>query len=127
MSVDNALNYSSLFSAIASFDTTPQQPAGTWSLTANEVEYKAGSAAERTLVGLGAGRASITMEYKLTNDANQVVWTQQIKTEPSFWGASGAQGAVQNQGAAVDEQAQKLTQALTKYFNPSAPKEKKKK
>lgn len=112
----NALKYSSLFEKVTTFDTDAKQPEGTWSLSGKEVGFTGGSTAARALVGFGAGRASITMEYTLTDPSGKVAWTDKIKTKPSWWGSSGTMGAVQNQGAAEDEQAQKLTQALTKYF-----------
>ena len=112
----NALKYSNLFDSLTTFETDAKQPEGTWSLTANETEYKQGSTAERVLVGMGSGRAVIEMEYKLTNPAGQVVWTQKFRTKPSFWGSSGAVGGVQNQGAAEDAQAKKLIEGLSKYF-----------
>ena len=118
----NALKYSNLFYSVTTFETDAKQPEGTWSLTANETDYKQGSAAERVLVGMGSGRAVIEMEYKLTNPAGQVVWTQKFRTKPSFWGGSGAMGGVQNQGAAEDEQAKKLIDGLSKYFGVTPPK-----
>lgn len=120
----DALKYSSLFDGVTTFETDATQPQGTWALTANEVDYSGGSTAARALVGWGAGRASITMEYKLSDPSGKVVWTQKVKTRPSWWGSSGTLGAVQNQGAAVDEQAQKLTDSLAKFF--AAPGKKKK-
>jgi len=118
----NALNYSNLFSAVKTFATDATQPAGTWSLTARETDFSGGSTAARALVGWGAGRAHITMEYTLTDATGKVVWTQKITTKPSFWGASGELGAVQNQAQAMDEQGQKLTDALSKFFNPQSRK-----
>jgi hypothetical protein len=118
----SALKYSNLFDGVTTFETDAKQPAGSWSLTANEADFSSGSTATRALIGYGAGRAHIEMEYNLTNPAGQVVWTQKLKTKPSFWGASGSLGAVQNQGAAEDEQAQKLTEALAKYLGVIPPK-----
>ena len=118
----NALKYSNLFDNLTTFETDAKQPEGTWSLTANETEFKQGSTAERVLVGFGSGRAVIEIEYKLTNPAGQVVWTQKFRTKPSFWGSSGAMGGVQNQGVAEDEQAKKLIAALSKYFEAPPPK-----
>lgn len=120
-----ALNYSNLFNTVKTFETDAAQPAGTWSLTAKEVDYAGGSAAARALVGWGAGRAHITMEYTLTNPEGKAVWTGKITTKPSFWGASGAFGAVQNQKQAMDEQGQKLTDALSKFFDSQESKTKK--
>lgn len=118
----DAMQYSNLFDGVTTFETAATQPQGTWSLTANEADFSGGSTAERALIGYGAGRASITMEYKLADPSGKVVWSQKIKTKPSFWGASGGFGAVQNQGAAEDQQAQKLTEALAKYFGVTPPK-----
>ena len=118
----NALKYGNLFDAVKTFETDPTQPAGTWMLTGKETDFSGGSTATRALVGFGAGRSHITMEYTLTDPDGKVVWTQKITTKPSFWGSAGALGAVQNQGAAMDEQAQKLTNALNKFFNPDAKK-----
>lgn len=118
----DALQYSNLFNGVTTFNTSATQPQGTWSLTANEVDFSGGSTAERAIIGWGSGRASITIEYTLTDPSGKAVWTQKIKTKPSFWGASGELGAVQNQGAAVDDQAQKLVDALTKYFGATPPK-----
>jgi hypothetical protein len=121
----SALNYSNLFNTVKTFETDAAQPAGTWCLAAKEVDYTGGSAAARALVGWGAGRAHITMEYTLTNPDGKAVWTGKITTKPSFWGASGALGAVQNQRQAMDEQGQKLTDALSKYLNPDQSNSKK--
>ncbi|MFP5237794.1 MAG: DUF4410 domain-containing protein [Acidobacteriota bacterium] len=112
----SALQYSSLFDKVTTFSTDTQQPAGTWSLIAKETDFSGGSAAARALIGYGAGRAHIQMEYQLHDPSGKVVWTQKIKTKPPFWGAMGAVGAVQNQGEAESEQAQKLTEALAKFF-----------
>lgn len=112
----DALGYSSLFESVSTFEKDATQPQGTWSLTGNEVAFSGGSTAERALVGYGAGRRSITMEYKLTDPSGNVVWTAKIKTKPSIWGSAGALGAVQNQSAAEDEQAQKLIAGLSTYF-----------
>jgi Domain of unknown function (DUF4410) len=110
----NALKYSNLFNPVTTFETDAKQPEGTWSLTANETDYYGGNAATRALIGYGAGRARIEIEYKLTDPSSKVVWTQKIKTKPPFsWGQLGA---VQNQGVAADEQGQRLTDALSKYF-----------
>lgn len=111
-----ALRQSSLFSKVTSFSTDATQPAGTWSLSANEGSYSGGSTAKRVMLGYGTGRAHLELEYKLTNPAGSVVWTKRIKTEPSFWSSSGAVGGVQNQDAAVDKQPQKLLDELSKFF-----------
>ncbi len=117
-STANALKYSNLFATVKTFDTDATQPEGTWSLTAKEVEYSGGSTAKRALIGFGSGRAKITMEYTLMDPSKKAVWTQRITTKPSYWGAAGAMGAVQSQSGAVDEQAQKLVNALTSFFSP---------
>ena len=111
-----ALRQSSLFGKVSSFASDATQPARTWSFSANEVSYSAGSTAERVMVGYGTGRAHLEMEYKLTNPAGSVVWTKRIKTEPSFWSSSGDEGGIQNQDAAVHQQAQKLLDELSKFF-----------
>jgi Domain of unknown function (DUF4410) len=111
-----ALKYSNLFDSVKTFETDETQPAETWTLTAKELDFGGGSTATRALVGFGAGRAHITMEYTLIDPDKKVIWTQKITTKPSFWGSGGGFGAVQNQGQAMDEQAQKLTDALTKFF-----------
>jgi|HubBroStandDraft_1064217.scaffolds.fasta_scaffold21785_3 hypothetical protein len=118
----NALKYTSLFDTVTTFDADAKQPDGTWTLAANETDFSGGSAAARALVGMGAGRETITMEYTLTDPTGKAVWTQKIKTKPSFWGSAGQLGMVQNQGAATDEQAQKLIDALSKYFGVTPPK-----
>ncbi len=111
-----ALRESSLFSKVTSFSSDATQPHGSWSLSAIEISYSAGSAAKRVLVGYGTGRAHLVLEYKLLNPAGTVVWTKTIKTEPSFWSSTGAVGGVQNQDAAVDKQPQKLLDELSKFF-----------
>lgn len=111
-----ALRQSSLFSKVTSFSTDATQPAGTWSLSANEVSYSGGSTAKRVVVGYGTGRAHLELEYKLTNPAGTVVWIKKIKTEPSFWSSTGAVGGVQDQAAAIDKQPQRLLDELSKFF-----------
>lgn len=125
MSDANALKYSNLFDTVKTFETDATQPAGTWSLAAKELDFSGGSTAARALVGFGAGRSHITMEYTLTDPDGKVVWTKKITTKPSFWGSAGAMGAVQNQGAAMDEQAQKLIDELSKFFGVGKEKGKK--
>lgn len=118
----SALQYSNLFDAVKSFATEPVQPAGAWTLESKEVSFSGGSTATRALVGFGAGRSHITMEYTLLDPDKKVAWTGSLTTKPSFWGSGGVIGAVQNQNKAVDEQAQKLIDALSKFFNPDAKK-----
>jgi hypothetical protein len=120
----DALQYSKFFSSVTTFETDSKQPQGSWSLTANELDYNGGSAAVRGLIGWGNGRASLTMEYKLTDPSGKLVWTQTIKTTPSFWGSSGDYGVVQSQRPAVDEQSQKLAEALSKFFGVAPEKKK---
>lgn len=112
----DGLEYSNLFDSVTTFANDATPPKGAWSLTAKEVDFGSGSTAERALIGYGAGRAHITMEYKLADPSGKVVWTGKIKTKPSWWGSSGTFGAVQNQSAAEDQQAEKLIEALSKYF-----------
>jgi hypothetical protein len=112
----NALKYGNLFETVKTFDSDLTQPTGTWTLDGKELDFSGGSAATRALVGFGAGRAHITMEYTLSDPDGKVMWTQKITTKPSFWGSAGAMGAVQSQGQAMDEQGQKLTDALSKFF-----------
>jgi hypothetical protein len=118
----SALQYSNLFDAVKSFATDSVPPAGTWTLESKEVSFSGGSTATRALVGFGAGRSHITMEYTLLDPDKKTVWTGSLTTKPSFWGSGGVIGAVQNQNKAVDEQAQKLIDVLTKHFNPDARK-----
>jgi len=68
------------------------------------------------MVGWGTGRAHVEMEYELRDPQGNVVWTNKIKTEPSFWSSSGTVGGVQNQHPAVSKQSEKLIDALTKCF-----------
>jgi Domain of unknown function (DUF4410) len=112
----NALKYSNLFTSVKTFDSSATQPEGTWMLEAKETEFSGGSAAKRALVGFGSGRSKITMEYTLYDASKKVVWTKRITTKANFWGAA-ALGAAQDQGKAMDEQGQKLTDALAKFFN----------
>ena len=112
-----ALQYSNLFSVVTLFSSQPTAPAGAWTLTAKELDFAGGSAAERALVGWGSGRAHLVMLYELHDPSGKVVWSQKLKTEPSFWGSTGYTGPVQNQGAAWGKQGQALVDALQKYFN----------
>ncbi len=117
----NALEYANLFAGVTSFATVPAAPAGAWTLNAKEIDFGGGSAAARTLVGWGAGRAHLVMEYTLHDATGAAVWTKQIKSQPSFWGASGATGAVQNQGDAERKQGQDLVNALAKFLQNRKP------
>lgn len=112
----NALKYSNLFTSVKTFDSSATQPEGTWMLEAKETEFSGGSAAKRALVGFGSGRSKITMEYTLYDASKKAVWTKKITTKANFWGAA-ALGAAQDQGKAMDEQGQKLTDALAKFFS----------
>lgn len=112
-----ALQYSSLFKNVTTFATNANQPAGTWSLSADETSFAGGSAAKRVLVGLGTGRAHVEMQYQLRDPQGNVVWTKKVKSEPSLWGSSGSLGAVQNQDSAMSKQSEKLIDELTKFFD----------
>ena len=116
VSTVNALKYSNLFASVKTFESDATQPEGTWTLSAKEIEFSGGSAAKRALVGFGSGRAKVTMEYSLYDTSKKLVWTMKIKTKANFWGAA-ALGAAQDQGKAMDEQGQKLTDALAEFFN----------
>ncbi len=118
----SALRSSKLFDAVKSFATDPVQPTGTWTLESKEVSFSAGSAAKRALVGFGAGRSQITMDYTLLDPQKKVVWTTSLTTKPPFCAVGGIIGAEQSQKPAVDEQPQKLIDALSKFFNPDAKK-----
>ena len=115
-----ALQYSSLFSVVTQFSSQPSAPAGAWTLTGKELDFAGGSAAERALVGWGSGRAHLVMLYELHDPSGKVVWSKKLKTEPSFWGATGYVGPAQNQGAAWGKQGQALVDALGKYFQGNA-------
>jgi len=120
-STANTLKYSNLFESVKTFETDATQPEGTWTLTAKELDFSGGSAAKRALVGFGSGRSKITMEYTLYDASKKVVWTKKITTKANFWGAA-ALGAGQDQGKAMDEQGQKLADALANFFAPPANK-----
>lgn len=111
-----ALQQSVLFSKVSSFSAEAKPPAGAWTLSGKEINYAGGSAVKRVMLGFGTGRAHIVMEYKLRDPKSKVVWTEKIKTEPSFWGSAGAIGGVQNQRAALGKQPQKLLDGLAKFF-----------
>lgn len=115
VSTANALKYSNLFGSVKTFESDAKQPEGTWTLTGKEIEFSGGSAAKRALVGFGSGRAKVTMEYTLYDGAKKAVWTKKISTKANFWGAA-ALGAGQDQGKAMSEQGQKLTDALAQFF-----------
>ncbi|HTV15464.1 MAG TPA: DUF4410 domain-containing protein [Acidobacteriaceae bacterium] len=118
-----ALQYSSLFASVTAFTAAPAAPAGAWTLTGKEVNYSGGNAAERNMVGWGAGRAHLVMHYELHDANGKIVWTSDIKTEPTFFGSTGDTGAIQNQNAAEKKQGQALVNALAKFFasQPQAP------
>jgi hypothetical protein len=111
-----ALRQSSLFGEVSSFATDSEQPEGTWRLSAKEISYARGNAAERSMIGWGSGRAHLVMAYELRDPSGAVVWKQQIKTEPPFWSSSGETGGIQDQKAAMSEQPGKLLDALSKFF-----------
>lgn len=111
-----ALRQSSLFEQVSSYATNSEQPEGTWRLSAEETSYARGSAAERSIIGWGTGRAHLVMAYELRDPSGAIVWTQEIKTEPPLWGSAGDTGGIQDQKAAVTEQPDKLLDALSKFF-----------
>jgi hypothetical protein len=111
-----ALQQSSLFAGVSSFVTDSEQPEGTWGLSAKEISYAPGNAAERSMIGWGTGRAHLVMAYELRDPSGAVVWTQQIKTEPPLWSSTGETGGIQDQRAATREQPVKLLDALSKFF-----------
>lgn len=107
-----AIQQSGLFGKVSSFRTEAQKPDGAWELSADVISYSHGSTAKSMLVGFGAGRAYLVMEYKLKNPSGETVWTTKIKTHPSFW--SSAVTDLHN--AKADRQAQKLLDELTKFM-----------
>ena len=111
----NAMKYSNLFASVKTFESEAVQPEGAWTLTAKEIEFSGGSAAKRFLVGFGSGRSKVTMEYTLYDPSKKPVWTKRITTKANFWGAATL-GAAQDQSKAMDEQGQKLTDALAEFF-----------
>jgi len=111
-----ALQQSSLFAGVSSFVTDSEQPEGTWRLSAKEISYAPGNAAERSMIGWGTGRAHLVMAYELHDPSGTVAWTQQIKTEPPLWSSTGETGGIQDQRAAMREQPVKLLDALSKFF-----------
>ena len=116
-----ALEYASLFTSVTAFSTAPAAPAGAWTLTGKEINFSGGNAAERNMVGWGAGRAHLVMHYELHDAAGKVVWTGDIKTEPAFFGSTGDTGAIQNQNVAEKKQGQALVNALAKFLASQAP------
>ena len=110
------LQESSLFAGVSSFVNDSEQPEGTWRLSAKEISYAPGNAAERSIIGWGTGRAHLVMAYELRDPSGAMVWTQQIKTEPPLWSSTGDIGSIQDQSAAMREQPDKLLQALSKFF-----------
>jgi hypothetical protein len=107
-----AIEQSGLFDKVSSFRTEAKKPEGTWELSANVIKYSHGSTAKSMLVGFGAGRAHLVMEYKLKDPSGRTVWTTRIKTHPSFWSS-----AVTNlHDAKADRQAQKLLDELAKFM-----------
>jgi hypothetical protein len=119
-----ALQYSNLFTGVTQFTSQASAPAAAWTLTAKELEFAGGSAAERALIGWGTGRAHLVMLYELHDPSGKVVWSKKLKTEPSFWGSTGYVGPAQNQGAAWGKQGQALVEALQKYFQGPTKKSK---
>ena len=111
-----ALRQSSLFQEVSSFATNSEQPEGTWRLSANEISYARGNAAERTIIGWGTGRAHLVMAYELRDPSGAIVWKQEVKTEPPLWSSTGETGGIQDQEAAVSNQPEKLLGALSKLF-----------
>jgi len=111
-----ALRQSSLFQEVSSFATDSEQPEGTWRLSAKEISYARGNAAERTMIGWGTGRAHLVMAYELRDPSGAIVWKQEIKTEPPLWNSMGDTGGIQDQKAAVSDQPEKLLDALSKFF-----------
>jgi hypothetical protein len=118
--VNNALKFSNIFDSVETYESNQKQPEGAWVLTANETDYRGGNAAARALIGYGAGRAQIEIEYKLIDPTGKVVFTQRIRTKPPWsWGGLGAN---QDQGIAANEQAQKITDVLAKFFGATQEK-----
>jgi hypothetical protein len=111
-----ALQQSSLFDQVSSFATDSEQPQGTWRLSAQEISYARGNAAERTMIGWGTGRAHLVMAYELRDPSGAIAWTQQIKTEPPLWTSTGNTGGIQDQRAATSEQPARGLEALSKFF-----------
>jgi hypothetical protein len=107
-----AIQQSGLFGKVTSFRENPQKPDNSWELSADTADYSHGSTAKSMLIGFGAGRAHIVIEYKLKDASGKVIWTRTIKTHPSFWSS-----AVTNlHDPKANRQAQKLLDALEKFM-----------
>jgi hypothetical protein len=112
--VNNALKFSNIFDSVETYENNQKQPDGAWVLSSKETDFSGGNAAARALIGYGTGRAHIEMEYTLTDPTGKNVFTQRIRTKPPWsWGGLGAN---QDQGIAANEQAQKVTDMLAKFF-----------
>jgi len=108
------LQSSKLFKEVTSFASDSTQPAGTWSLSAEENSYAGGNTAKR-VAGVG-GRAHILMVYSLRNPQNDIVWTTKIKTSPSMFVLGGAIAAGLQKQDTSAKQSKKLVDGLSKFF-----------
>jgi hypothetical protein len=60
------------------------------------VDFAAGNAAKRMLVGFGSGRANATFEFTVTDlGTSQVIWQKAIKQSASFWFSSYTSSAAE--------------------------------
>jgi hypothetical protein len=112
----DTLQSSKLFKEVTSFASDSTQPAGTWSLSAEETSYGGGNKAKR-VAGIG-GRAHILMVYTLRNPENNIVWTAKIKTSPSMFVLGGVIAAAAQKQDTSAKQSKKLVDALSKFFKP---------
>jgi hypothetical protein len=115
-SVINVLKSSGMFSAVA----VPEDVAGQKTLveiSAELVDFAAGSVAKRMLIGLGSGRANSSFDFVVKETASgKVLWKKTIKETASFWSNSASSSAQRME--LPEKVAKKLAEELKKANLP---------
>ena len=83
-------------------------------LTGQLVDFEAGNAAKRLMVGFGSGRAHAGFEFALRDPATgEIVWHKKVKQTASFW-FNGTTSSAEERAELPEGLAKKLVEELKK-------------
>jgi len=94
--------------------TASSAPQPNYILEGELVDFAAGNAAKRLMVGLGSGRSHARFEFSLKNSSTgEVVWQKSIKQTASFW-FNGTTSSAAERAELPDGLAKQLVNELKK-------------
>ena len=111
-SVVQTLKDDGTFKSIIKEEEAKDAPAG-YVLEGDLINFEAGNAAKRLMVGFGSGRSHAVFGFVLKDAAGQVVWKKQIKQTASFW-FNGTTSSAAERAELPDGLAKKLMEELKK-------------